>query len=277
MKGILIILVESIFLLFTVSCVTTGDYTSLRNDVNQLFVIQGQQSKEIEMLKKEIYELKKTERRSGGINKNIIKAVRDSQEVLYNQLKTLRKELQILQARMEENNYKINRSIQQSNKERMMLKAQISSIKDELNEVKTKIALKEGPSSGVSPTTHVNPKEVYQEALQMLKVGNTKEARSRFQDFIKNYPDSELTDNAQFWIAESYYRENNYEEAILSYETLIKEYPDSNKIPDAMLKQALSFLKLGDKNTTKVILSTLIEKFPNSNAAKIAKEKLKEI
>ena len=87
----------------------------------------------------------------------------------------------------------------------------------------------------------------------------------------------ELSDNAQFWIAESYYKEGNYEDAILSYENLIKKFPKSDKVPGAMLKQAFAFRALGDLNTTRVILSTLKERFPDSKEAEIATKKLKEI
>ena len=84
---------------------------------------------------------------------------------------------------------------------------------------------------------------------------------------LNNYPDSEYSDNARFWIAESYY-EGNYEDAILAYEELFKKNPQSDKIAGAMLKQGSAFYELNDKKTGNIVLEKLIEKFPDSEQAK---------
>lgn len=119
-------------------------------------------------------------------------------------------------------------------------------------------------------------KGAYTKAYETLQAGRTKESRDMFNSFLKDYPDSEYTDNARFWIAESYYKDGSYEDAILAYEELFRRHPDSDKIPAAMLKQGLAFYELKDKRTGRLILERLIEKFPDSEQAKIAEKKLKE-
>ena len=59
--------------------------------------------------------------------------------------------------------------------------------------------------------------------IMPLRKNRYKEAREQFEVFIKEFPQDELTDNAQFWIAETYYREEDFENAILAYEDGIKE------------------------------------------------------
>jgi len=117
-------------------------------------------------------------------------------------------------------------------------------------------------------------KDIYLAGYQAFKDGKTAEARTRLTSVLKDYPENEYTDNARFWIAESYYKDGNYEDAILTYEELLKKNPKSDKVPGAMLKQGLSFYALKDEKTGRIILEKLIEKFPDSEQAKAAKKKI---
>jgi tol-pal system protein YbgF len=94
---------------------------------------------------------------------------------------------------------------------------------------------------------------------------------------MKEFPQDELADNAQFWIAETYYGEKDYETAILAYEAVLKKYPKSEKAQGALLKQGFSFVEIGDKKTGKTILDKLIEIYPESREAELAKKKIEEI
>lgn len=117
----------------------------------------------------------------------------------------------------------------------------------------------------------------YEAAYSAFKEGRYEKARSGFQSFLKQYPDSEYSGNAQFWIGECYYFEKKYEKAIIEYEKVVKNHPDGNKVPNALLKQGLSFLKLGDKPSARLILQQVIKEYPNTNPARIARAKLTEI
>lgn len=117
----------------------------------------------------------------------------------------------------------------------------------------------------------------YSAAYEAFKEGKYEKARTDFQNFLKQYPASEYSDNAQFWIGESYYFEKKYEKAILEYEKVVKNFPQGNKVPYALLKQGLSFLSLGDKPSARLILQQVIKDYPNTNQARIAREKLIEL
>jgi len=119
-------------------------------------------------------------------------------------------------------------------------------------------------------------KDLYMDAYRAFREGRMEEARKKFMSVINDYPESEYSDNARFWIGESYYKEGNYEDAILAYEELFRKNPDSNKYPDAMLKQGLAFYALKDKKTGRIILEKLIEKFPDSEQANLARKKIKK-
>lgn len=117
----------------------------------------------------------------------------------------------------------------------------------------------------------------YDLAKKTFDEGDKNNARILFENFINKYPDSENSDNARFWIADSYYAEKWYEKAILEYQKVLETYPGSNKLAAARLKQGYAFAELGEKANARLILKELIKKHPNANEAKYAREKLKHL
>ncbi len=119
--------------------------------------------------------------------------------------------------------------------------------------------------------------DLYRDAYETFHKGDLEGARRKFEAFLKQYPNAELSDNAQFWIGETYYLKKDYEKAILEYEKAIVRYPEGDKIPPAMFKQALAFLELGDKTNARNLLKRVIEKYPRSDQAQLAKKKLEAV
>ena len=126
-----------------------------------------------------------------------------------------------------------------------------------------------GPSTGVG--------DLYKDAYETFQKGNLEESRRKFEAFLKQYPNTELSDNAQFWIGETYYLKKDFEKAILEYEKAIVKYPEGDKIPAALFKQALAFLELGDKTNARNLLRRVMERYPNSEQAEMAKKRLEVI
>jgi tol-pal system protein YbgF len=116
--------------------------------------------------------------------------------------------------------------------------------------------------------------KLYETAFSTFKDKKYKEAREKFETFIKEFPKNELADDAQFWIAETHYYEKDFESAILAYEVVLKKYPNSEKAPAALLKQGLSFIEMGDERTGKIILEKLGERYPTSKEAELARERI---
>jgi len=119
--------------------------------------------------------------------------------------------------------------------------------------------------------------DLYKDAYETFQKNDLEGARRKFEVFLKQYPNTELSDNAQFWIGETYYLKKDYEKAILEYEKAIAKYPEGDKIPSALFKQALAFLELGDKTNARNLLRRVIERYPQSEQAEMAKKRLEAI
>ena len=114
----------------------------------------------------------------------------------------------------------------------------------------------------------------YDAAQGQRRIGNYQGAIVAFQNFIKQYPKSNLAPRAQYWIGDSYFNLRDFKLAIASQQALIKTYPDSPSVPDAMLNIASSQIEMGESITGRRTLEDLVAKYPVSDAADKAKRRL---
>ena len=122
-----------------------------------------------------------------------------------------------------------------------------------------------------------DPKAAYNACYKLFKEGQNAKARGEFQKFLKQHPKTPYAGSAQFWIAETWYVDDQYEKAIVEYEKVIKGYPASEKVPHAMLKQGMSFQKLGDDGSAKIVYQQIVKKYPQTQQAKVARVRLSEL
>ena len=149
--------------------------------------------------------------------------------------------------------------------------------KDSRNDVGEKGKPVNGAAKDTPPKVFSDKDQAYAAAYDLFKEGSYDKARAQFQDFLKNFANTEYSDNAQFWIGECYYFEGNYEQAILEYDKVTKNYPNGDKVALALLKQGLSFVNMGDKVSGRLILQQVIKNYPNTSQARVARSKLLEL
>lgn len=297
MKSDLIRLLFSCFLLAGLlsGCASTGDLDKVSRDFNQKMIITDQrvstldeklaavkaeqENTQIEMLKDRknndaIFGALRKDQADGGAD---ITALKDQIQQLRGQIEDLRKELSASTARMnqraDENRDKIDNVFFKVNFIENFLDIGKKSDPAEKTE-------KGGKTNGGSKDAvkgKTDKESLYAEAYEAFKEGKYEKARADFLNFLKQFPSTEHSDDAQFWIGESYYFEKKYEKAILEYEKVVKGYPDGDKVSYALMKQGLSFLNLGDKASARLLLQQVIKDFPNTNQARIARENLLQI
>ncbi len=145
-----------------------------------------------------------------------------------------------------------------------------------LTEVEKTTPPKEPPLEP-KPAASTTAGSLYKDAYETFQKGDLDGSRRKFEAFLKQYPNMELSDNAQFWIGETYFLKKDFEKAILEYEKVIVKYPEGDKVPPALLKQGLAFLELGDKTNARNLLRRVVDRYPQTEQADIAKKKLETI
>lgn len=100
------------------------------------------------------------------------------------------------------------------------------------------------------------------------------QAIQAFQDFIKNYPNSDYQSNAHYWLGQLNYNKNRKNEASYYFAIVTKNYPKSPKAPEALLKIGIIFQETQRKDQAKMIYQQINKLYPNSDIAKLAKQHL---
>jgi len=283
-----------------IGCASTEDTGRMQWDINEL--------------RSEIKNIKKTSQstaRMEAVNSKLEeieegqKSTSQTVSDLMIQVQSLTTEFQVLTGRFEESRYFSEKSASELIESKEMLIGKLKELDLEVAELEKKLEqakavpppvikavppkAKEVPKAEDLKAVKKEPaqpkavndvksavKDIYMSAYQAFKEGKAVESREEFSSLLKDFPENDYSDNARFWIGETYYIEEKYEDAILAYQELFDKNPKSDKIPGAMLKQGLAFYALKDQKTGKIILERLIEKYPDTDQAKLALRKIKK-
>jgi tol-pal system protein YbgF len=116
----------------------------------------------------------------------------------------------------------------------------------------------------------------YKIGLRAFQEQQFDKAIQQFRSFQRKYPNSEMADDAQYWIGESYFNQKDYNRAILEFNDVLK-YRKGDKVPAALLRQAQAFIEIGDKTDARLILQKLLNDHPGSEQAREAKDRLQAL
>lgn len=132
----------------------------------------------------------------------------------------------------------------------------------------------------VSDSASTDPaaeKRAYDEAFAALKDGRYAESARRFQSYIDQYPSSDLTGNAYYWLGESYYVTQNYRVALDTFNTLLSQFPANQKAPDALLKTGYCQYELKQWDAAEKTLTQVGDTYPNTTVARLAQGRLRAL
>lgn len=125
--------------------------------------------------------------------------------------------------------------------------------------------------------TGITPAAAFNLAYNDYLGGKYELAVAGFQRFLKDFPETSLKVNAQYWLGESYYKVKDYGRALQVFESLVAEHPSSEKAPAALYKLGVLAAETGDFVKSRKTFKRLLEEFPGSDESRLAKMKLAEI
>jgi tol-pal system protein YbgF len=122
-----------------------------------------------------------------------------------------------------------------------------------------------------------SPDELYRSAYEYYMRGNYDLAAEGFGEYMRRWPNTELTDNALYWIGECYDAQEKPEEALTTFTKVLEDYPTSDKAAAAQLKKGLIYLKMGDQGQGVVNLQYVVYEHPGTREADLAREQLRSL
>ncbi len=291
-----------IAILFVTGCATTDDLRRLRGDLNYQIQQTNEKVAGVELgsvgVKGEIAGLRKEIEKANERTSEAVKPLRSGQAESRADMTEIRDQIQQIRGSIDSLRKDLSAAAARTSKreeEDKALKEKLDSVTFKLNFMENFLGIGKkdetvdaaGEKNGKPPAAtppkdgagkaKTDKESLYAAAYELFREAKYDKSREAFENLLKQYPDTEFSDNAQFWIGECYYFEKKYEKAIIEYEKVTKNFPEGNKVPYAILKQGLSFLKLGDKASAKLLLQQVIKDFPNTSQARIARSKLLEI
>ena len=88
-----------------------------------------------------------------------------------------------------------------------------------------------------------NERELFEYGKKLLADQLYDLSAIQFTQFLEHYPDSPLSADAQYFLAESYFNEQDFNTAYKQYLNLMMSYPNSDYCAEALYKMGVSFKK----------------------------------
>jgi tol-pal system protein YbgF len=125
-----------------------------------------------------------------------------------------------------------------------------------------------GASEGGAVGAQAPPlQETYQAALRDYNTARYDVAAGEFHDILTYYPQDDLAGNAQFYLGEIAYKQNNYAEAVKNYNVVLENFSGSPKAPAAQLHKGQALIKSGKRDAGVRELRALIQRHPQTPEA----------
>ena|GEM_PF-3591600 len=107
----------------------------------------------------------------------------------------------------------------------------------------------------------VPSRKLYDAGYNYLMASDYVSAEATFRSFLRNYPQDELSGNAQYWLGETYFARNDYRKAAHEFLKGYKTYKNSVKGPDNLLKLGMSLQRLGQSEAACQTYAQLNDKY----------------
>jgi len=120
-------------------------------------------------------------------------------------------------------------------------------------------------------------KAEYDTALAILREGRYAEAAGAFNRFLAANPASSYSDNASYWLGETYYVTRDFDKALATFRGLTVNFPDSPKVSDSRLKMGYIYYENKDWANARQELEMVASNYPGSTAARLADDRLRRM
>lgn len=131
--------------------------------------------------------------------------------------------------------------------------------------------------AGGAPAPVPSPESLYNAAYADFSKGNYPLAISGFEEYAGRFPDSDLADNALYWIGECYFGQGKFGSAVEAFDRMLEKYPKGDRAAAANLKKGLALLEDNKVGQAIVQLKYVVATYPGSDEARVARDRLSSL
>lgn len=110
----------------------------------------------------------------------------------------------------------------------------------------------------------------YQKAMSLGLAGRTQDKISKLNQLVKDYPSSNLKDDALFQLGSVYASRGQVSKAKKVYDELVNDHPESSYVPDVLVRQGLLVYNDGGYDKAIQKFKKVVAEYPNTSEAKQA-------
>jgi tol-pal system protein YbgF len=134
-----------------------------------------------------------------------------------------------------------------------------------------------GPGAAAAGPPPASADVLYSNGLRDINGKHYDLATQEFQDYLRYYGDTDLASNAQFYLGEVAFMQNQFQAALDAYNKVIENFPKSFKTASARMRKGFCLAELGQKASAVRELRAVVRLYPGTDEAKRAAAKLKEM
>jgi tol-pal system protein YbgF len=228
-------------------CAPSGYYRSTSSSLDSLLTLQSQQQKRLAALEREL-----------ATTRENVQATRASSDT---RLSELNQRMDMLQGKLEESGMRFTK-----------LGLQVEAVKAKITSSDSLRA--SGGRRDSASVADMDPEEAYQAAYSDLAAGRYGLAKDAFTEYLRRFPDTDVSDNAQYWIGECAYALGDFQGAIDAFKKCVANYPKGDKVRAALLKTGIAYGRLKDMDSARKYYREVVQRFPRSDEARLARERL---
>ncbi|WP_095145257.1 MULTISPECIES: tol-pal system protein YbgF [unclassified Pseudomonas] len=138
-------------------------------------------------------------------------------------------------------------------------------------------AATQAPAASSEPGDPAKEKLYYDAAFDLIKAKDFDKASLAFTAFLRKYPNSQYSGNAQYWLGEVNLAKGDLQGAGQAFAKVSQLYPKHAKVPDSLYKLADVERRLGHTDKVKGILQQVVSQYPGTSAAQLAQRDLQRM
>lgn len=237
------VLLGAAFAIAAAGCAPSGYYRSTSGSLDSLMTANAELQRRLASL----------ERETAATRENV-QATRASSDT---RLSELNQRMDMLQGKLEESGLRFTQLAQR-----------VEAAKQR------NIASSDSARAASRDSITMDPDEAFRAASSDYAAGRYGLARTAMTEYLRRYPDTEVSDEAQYMIGESAYNTGDFRGAIEAYRKVVQNYPKGNQVAKALLKAGMASARISDVPASKQYYRMVIQRFPKSDEARLARERL---
>jgi TolA-binding protein len=95
------------------------------------------------------------------------------------------------------------------------------------------------------PPAGMQAESTYTNAFRDYQAGKNDIAIQEFSDYLKYFGNTNFAPDAQYYLADIYYRKQDYNDAMQNFDAVLEKYSDNRRTPDAHYMKGMCLMGLG--------------------------------